>query len=301
MSQFTVSTLKTCNDRNPQVHLLHNLNKTLSNSITSYNTTKDIDKDSRHLRVSSDQLESVLDSGRCSSTTDIQEVGRVTAVQLDDVHGRHGQTGTVDKASNVTVQLDEVEVVLGRLDFIGVFLRLVAPGHDLLLSEVGVVVEPELGIHGHDLVISRLRPGVNLNLCAVLVLENSIHLLQVLSRFRYSLIRESNLSGNFRGEFVGEAFVDVDGVGLDCGGVRFGDFFNVHSSLRGGDDDGALALTVHEDGEVELSAGEFSFDDVDGFAGSALLTGLLRDELVADHFGGEGAGFGWPAYVGKLS
>ena len=42
----------------------------------------------------------------------IQKIGRGSAVQLDDVHGGHGQTCTVDHAADVAVQTDVVQVIL---------------------------------------------------------------------------------------------------------------------------------------------------------------------------------------------
>ena len=43
---------------------------------------------------------------------DVQEVGGRAAVQLDDVHGRHGQARAVDHAADAAVQADVVQVVL---------------------------------------------------------------------------------------------------------------------------------------------------------------------------------------------
>ena len=40
------------------------------------------------------------------------EVGRGPAVQVQDVHSGHGETGTVDETANVTVELDKVQAVL---------------------------------------------------------------------------------------------------------------------------------------------------------------------------------------------
>ena len=60
------------------------------------------------------------------TATNIQEVGRGASVQLDDVHGGHGQPGAVHHAPNVAVQGDVVEVEVGGLDFTGVLLGPVA-------------------------------------------------------------------------------------------------------------------------------------------------------------------------------
>ncbi len=65
----------------------------------------------------------------------IQEVRGLTAVKLDDVHGRHGQTGTIDHAADGAIELDVVELVSTRLQLRGVLLGLVPQPGDLFLPE----------------------------------------------------------------------------------------------------------------------------------------------------------------------
>ena len=71
-----------------------------------------VDKDRLDLFLGQEQLESLLDGLGGGTTSDVQKVGRVTPVQLEHVHRGHGESGTVDEASNVAVQLDKVETVL---------------------------------------------------------------------------------------------------------------------------------------------------------------------------------------------
>ena len=96
VSLLHVGTLETGNDGGAQAHLVDDVDQSLSDGVTADNTTEDVDKDSRHLRIAGDQLESALDSSRGSTTTNIKEVGGATTVQLDNVHGGHGETSTVD-------------------------------------------------------------------------------------------------------------------------------------------------------------------------------------------------------------
>ena len=42
----------------------------------------------------------------------VQKVRRLAAVQLDQVHGAHGQAGSVDQAADVAVQLDVAQAGL---------------------------------------------------------------------------------------------------------------------------------------------------------------------------------------------
>lgn len=111
MSLLHVGTLQTGNDRSAETHLLNDVDKTLGNGVTADNTTEDVDENGRHLGVAGDQLESGLNSRGGSTTTNIKEVGRITTVELDDIHGGHGETSTVDQASNVTIKLDEVQAM----------------------------------------------------------------------------------------------------------------------------------------------------------------------------------------------
>jgi hypothetical protein len=285
-----VGTLQTSNDGSLQVHALDDLDQTLGDSIAADDTTEDVDEDGSDLGVRGDQVERLADSLRGGTSSNIQEVGGRATVQLDDVHGGHGQTGTVDQAANVAVELDEVEPDLGGLDLVGVLLGDVAPLEDLLLAEVGVVVEAKLGVHGKDLVVGRLGQRVDLDLGGIALGEDLVQVLDGVLGVLDALLGEAELGRDVAGDVVSDADVDVDRGGDDGLGVLLGDGLDVHATLARGNDDGALAGAVHEDGQVELAAGEFALDDVDGVAETTRGSGLLGDELVADHLVGEDRG-----------
>ena len=57
------------------------------------------------------------------AAADVEEVGRLAAVELDDVHRRHREAGAVDHAADVAVERDVVQVVFRRFDLLGVLLR----------------------------------------------------------------------------------------------------------------------------------------------------------------------------------
>ena len=52
------------------------------------------------------------------AAADVEEVRRRFAVELDDVHRRHGEAGAVDHAADGAVERDVVEVVLRGLDLL---------------------------------------------------------------------------------------------------------------------------------------------------------------------------------------
>lgn len=291
VSGLDVGALKTSNDGDLQVQVLHGLDEAGGDVVAADNTAKDVDKDGSDLGVAGDELKGLLDGSRGSTATNVQEVGGLATVQLDDVHGGHGQTSTVDEAANIAVELDEVQARLGSANLIRVLLCGVAPLEDLLLTEVGVVIETELGIHAENLVVVRLGKGVDLDLGGVTLQEDLVELLDGVLGILDALLAEAKLGSNVAGNLVGNALVDVH-VGCDDGlGVLLGDGLNVHTALRRRNDDGGLGSTVHQDSQVELATSKLALANVDRVAKTAASAGLLGDELVANHLVSEHLGF----------
>ena len=287
MGLLPVGSLQTSNNGYPQVHGLYDGDQALGDGIATHNTTEDVNKDSSDLGVRGDELESLLDGLRGGTSTNVQEVSRVTTVELDDVHGSHGETGTVDKATNVTIELDEVETGRSCLDLIRVFLRNVPPFKHLLLTEVCVIVKVQLGIHGKNAVVGGLGQRVDLNLSGILLHKNLVQLLDGVLSLLNALFGEAELVRNIARNLVGHTFVNVDMRSNDSFGVLLGNSLDVHTTLRRSDDHRALGGAVHEDSEVEFSAGKLALDDVDGIAEPTSGSGLLGDELMANHLVGE--------------
>ena len=73
---------------------------------------EDVDQHGLHLRVGEQDAERVRDLLLRGAAADVEEVRRLAAVELDDVHGRHRQAGAVDHAADVAVELDVVEAEL---------------------------------------------------------------------------------------------------------------------------------------------------------------------------------------------
>lgn len=287
-----VGSLESGNNGNVEVHVLSNSNQTLGNVVTSDNTTENVDEDSSDTGLGSDELEGLLDGVGSGSSTTVEEVGGLTSVQLDDIHGGHSETSSVDKTANVSVELDEVKTVLGSLNLLGVLLGQISPGPDLLLSERGVVVEAELGVHGNHSVVGGLRQRVNLDLGGVLVGEDLVELLDVVSSLLGGLGGETEGLGDLNGLGVGDTGVDVNGEGVDGIGVLGGNTLNVHTSLGRSDNDRLLGGSVHEDGNVGLSSHKLSLHNVDGSHRLTLGTGLLGEDLVVEHLLGVHLGLG---------
>ena len=59
----------------------------------------------RTLRVVQQDAEGLGHLLHVGPAADVEEIGRLAAVQLDQVHGAHGQAGPVDQAADIAVEL----------------------------------------------------------------------------------------------------------------------------------------------------------------------------------------------------
>ena len=99
------------------------------------------------------------------AAANVEEVGREFAVQLDDVHRRHGEAGAVDHAADVAVELDIGEVILAGFDFGRVFLGLVAQLGQILVAEQRVRIEAHLGVEHQQLVAIAFAASGLISIC----------------------------------------------------------------------------------------------------------------------------------------
>lgn len=90
------------------------------------------------------------------SSSDIQEVGGFTSVQLDDVHGGHGQSSSVDHTSDVSVQSHVVQSSFHSLEFVFIdFFGTQTIGFHLkevFLSELSVIININFSVNAVEFV-----------------------------------------------------------------------------------------------------------------------------------------------------
>src|SRR5690606_21090864 len=92
------------------VHVgIHNA---LGHAVAAHDTAEDVHQDGFHAGVLQDDAEGLLHAGRIGGAAHIEEVGGLPAAELDDVHGGHGQPGTVHHAAHVAVELHVVQARL---------------------------------------------------------------------------------------------------------------------------------------------------------------------------------------------
>src|SRR3569623_881713 len=102
--------------RHLEVHLPRGGDDAVGDDVAAHDAAEDVDQDALHCGIAQNDLERGGALFLGGAAADVEEVGRERAVQLDDVHRRHGEAGAVDHTADVSVELDVGEVVLGRLD-----------------------------------------------------------------------------------------------------------------------------------------------------------------------------------------
>src|SRR5205823_14030454 len=114
---FPYTTLfRSDDDRHPHAQLLHGADHALREHVAAQDAAEDVDEDGPHVPVRREDLERIADLFRVGAATDVEEIRRLAARQLDDVHRRHREAGAVHHAADVAVEMDVVQRELRRLD-----------------------------------------------------------------------------------------------------------------------------------------------------------------------------------------
>ena len=91
------------------------LDQAAGDLVAAGDPAEDVDEDRVDLRVGEDQAHRRRDLVGPRAAADVEEVGRLAAGPLDEVHRGHRQAGPVDHAADRAVELDERQARLARL------------------------------------------------------------------------------------------------------------------------------------------------------------------------------------------
>ena len=91
------------------------LDQAAGDLVAAGDAAEDVDEDRIDLRVVEDDPHRGRDLVGPRATADVEEVGRLAAGPLDEIHRRHRKPGAVDHAADRPVELDEREAGLARL------------------------------------------------------------------------------------------------------------------------------------------------------------------------------------------
>ena len=145
--------------------------------------------------VGQDQLECRRNLLRGCTATNIEKVCRLTAVQLDQIHGRHGKTRAVHHAGNIAVEGNVVEVMLRSFAFRLVFLRLVTQFRDFLLPEQGAAIDVDFAVKRDDVARLGRNQRIDFNQARIRIEVQPVQLLDEVAELAHLLLVEFEAKG----------------------------------------------------------------------------------------------------------
>ena len=291
LTSFDVVAFEAHDERDGEGGLAGGFDDAVGDDVTIHDAAEDVDQDALDVRVTEDDAEGGRDLILRRSTAYVEEVGRAATGVLDNVHGRHGETGTVHQTGDVAIEADVVQRELGGGDFTRIFLGLVTHRDDGGLTVESVVVEVELRVEGEEFALVGDDERVDLDHGTVAVDEQLVEIGEQLRSLVHQWAGEAESRGDLAALERHEAEGRIDMHREDLLRGVLGDFFDVHAAFGAGDDDRSGGGAVEEDGEVEFAL------DVDGFTDEhladflALGAGLVGHEDLTEHVGGEFLGF----------
>ncbi len=152
------------------------------------------------------------------------------------------------------VERDVVEIVFRRLDFLGVFLVLVAQLGELRMQEQRIGVERHLGVEAQQATVLGDDQRIDFQHRHVAFDEGAIEIGQ--QRGHVLLLRGVQPEHARQAAHMvrADAGDRIDGDGRDFSGVSCATVLDVHAAFGGGDDGDARRLAIDQHREIKLAA-----------------------------------------------
>ena len=149
------------------------LDQATGDLVAAGDAAEDVDQDRVDLRVGEDDPHRGGDLVRPRPAADVEEVGRLAAGALDEVHRRHRKPGAVDHAADGPVELDERQPGLARLAVGRVLLVGVAQVLESRVAGEGGVVERDLRVETDEPLDRRAVRSVSRTIASGLISTRS--------------------------------------------------------------------------------------------------------------------------------
>lgn len=234
------------------MNILDRADDALGDGVATHDAAEDIDQDGLDVVAGQNQLEGFLDALGIGAAADVQEVGRLAAGKLDDVHGGHCQAGPVDHAGDIAVERDVIELVFAGLELGRILLRLVAHFGQLRMPKQRVVVCIELDVQSAQVAPAVNDQRVDLDQADILFNEQTVQPIHDLDQLAHLLGIEPHAETDLPG-LVGH----VTGGGINRGSHDFlrtvgSDLLNVDAAGSRPHEYDGLLRSIDKRAEIEL-------------------------------------------------
>src|SRR5690606_16740177 len=102
--------------RHFQADFFHGGDDAFRDDVALHDAAEDVDQNALNLRVGRNDLERRRYLFGRGTATDVKEVGRLRAIQLDDIQRGHSQASAIDHAADFAIKRDVGQVELGGFD-----------------------------------------------------------------------------------------------------------------------------------------------------------------------------------------
>src|SRR5512135_307120 len=221
--------------------------------VAPHDAAEDVDEHGLDVRRAEEDAEALEDLVLARAAADVEEVGGLAAVVLDQVHGAHRQPGAIDEAGDVAVEADVAQAALAGAQLGGVLLGHVEHRGDVGVAEQRVVVEIELAVERQDVARLGDDQGVDFGERGVLIEEELHEALEEGFALLGRLAGQAQGLADLAGLEARESEADVDRLAVDLLGRLAGDGLDLDAPLGRGHQHGTLEVAVDRHAEVQLA------------------------------------------------
>ena len=173
-------------------------------------------------------------------------------MQLNDVHGAHGQARAVHHAADVAVQRDIVQLPLRRLSLARVFLRLVEHFAQVRLAEQRVAVSAQFTVETNQVALLSDHQRVDFDQRQIALKENGRQAHKDFGELLNLFTFQTQFERQFAALVRHRTRQRIDGDFVDQVRGLFRHFFDFHAAFGRGHKDHATGATVNNRAQVQL-------------------------------------------------
>ena len=162
-------------------------------------------------------------------------------MQLDDVHGAHGQARAVDQATNRAIKRHVTQAKFIGFDLGGVFLLRVKQRGDSGVAKERVVVKRKFGVNSHHAAVGIFCVGhsehqrIDLRHGGVFFHKHLGQFQQGVGGLRHGLAFETQIKRHLARHIWMQSQLRIKRLFQDGLGAGLGHMFNLHAALGAGD------------------------------------------------------------------
>src|ERR1700691_2604842 len=278
LAERDVGSFEPHHQRHAQAYFLDRGNNAFGDHVAAHDAAENIDQDAFHVWIGRDDLKGGRYLVLARAAADVEKVRRCLAVELDDVHGGHGQAGAVHHAADAAVERHVVQIIARGLDFLGVLLGRIAQCSDVRMTIKRVVVEAHFSIETEELAVLGDNQRIDFEETHVFGEKGVIELRQRNFRLLADLAAQAERPRHGVAMMGHKARRRVDRERKNFLRIGAGDFLDLHPAFSRGDERDARRRAIDQRREIIFALDIRAFLDIEAMHFLAVRAGLMRHQ-----------------------